>query len=202
MKLLRSGCCYRTGSGRKRRRGRGSSASDRDSGSGSEEVPASAAAVARQQQHPRRGRRSSGGSSNNGGSKRRQRATYRYEVVYRREEFSHDYLDQHGVQQQQQQSSLPSHPHAAAAFRHSLPEEAVPPRPPPKPLALLHQSTASADYSLLSNYGQLDELRFPPNGLANGWPLRPTGYDQVDHQPLYQNAGTIKEEQKGRSLVQ
>lgn len=41
----------------------------------------------------------------NGSSKRRQRrATYRYEVVYRREEFStHDYLDQYPEASNQQQ---------------------------------------------------------------------------------------------------
>ena len=159
MKLLRSACCYKSGSGQrnKRRRRRGSgSASDRDSVSGSEEASASVAVA-----NSRRG-------AGNGGSKRRQRATYRYEVVYRREEFSHDYLDQH-------------HHHRPLPEAAKEPEQQPPPRPPPKPLALLHQSTASAgDYSLLSNYGQID----------NVWPLRSTT-DQVDnhHQPLYQNAG-------------
>lgn len=169
MRLLRTCCACQS------RRGRGGH-SDRESVSGSETGAAVASAEA--VDHPRSSRRN-GGSG--GGSKRRQRATYRYEVVYRREEFSHDYLD-HPVQNR--------HP-----FRP--PEGEPPPDSQPPPVVPFQ----SADYSLLSNYGRLEDFHPPAlHSAVHCWEQQQQQYrlqpqlQQQQHsrysdQPLYQNFG-------------
>ena len=106
-----------------------------------------------------------------GGSKRRQRATYRYEVVYRREEFSHDYLD---------------HP-PTTDHRHPFrqPEGRRVDDSPPPPNVVAFQS---ADYSLLSNYGRLED--FHPTALRStvlGWQQQQPIQQHYTDQPLYQN---------------
>ena len=157
------GCCWHCAGDD---RGGGS---DRDSNevSGSEGRP---------EADPQRRRRYGGGSS----SKRR-RATYRYEVVYRREEFSHDYLD--GRPFRPEESPLVRHAPIAQPQLGPLPH---PPRPlPPSPdvvdsaAAFLRRS----DYSHLSNYaGHCDELHpHSATGLNLGW--RPF----QAHQPHYPN---------------
>ena len=121
--------------------------SDRESVSGSETGATEAV------DHQRRGSR---------GSKRRQRATYRYEVVYRREEFSHDYLD---------------HPPPPVQNHHPFrPPEGQPTADSQQPLA---------DYSLLSNYGRLEDFH-PPAVHCWEQQYRPPHYSD---QPLYQNFG-------------
>lgn len=108
------------------------------------------------------------------GSKRRQRATYRYEVVYRREEFStHDYLD-HPVQNRH-------------SFRTPEGGDQVDSQPPTLPFQ-------SADYSLLSNYGRLED--FHPTALhtaVRSWEQQQQQPFQSRYtdQPLYQNFGGI-----------
>lgn len=159
MRLLRS-CCVCHCKGRPKEGN-----SDRESVSGSE---TGAVAVAEGVDHPtvvatsRRHRN---------GSKRRQRATYRYEVVYRREEFStHDYLD-HPVQNR--------HP-----FRTPEGADQVDSQPPTLPFQ-------SADYSLLSNYGRLED--FHPTALHTAvrtWEQQQQPIQsRYTDQPLYQNFG-------------
>ncbi|XP_057379722.1 membrane-associated guanylate kinase, WW and PDZ domain-containing protein 1-like isoform X1 [Daphnia carinata] len=170
MRLLRTCCvcqCRRSNSNahRKRRRRRKSQSSERESVSGSE----TGGAVAEQRRTEavdQRARRTSSG----GGSKRRQRATYRYEVVYRREEFSHDYLDHPEAEDG----------HLPAVFR---------PVPEGQPSESQGVAFQSADYSLLSNYGRLEDFHPPALHTAvHSWQQQQQ-HSSYDDQPLYQNFG-------------
>lgn len=188
MRLLRTCCvcqCRRSNSGssssssnahRKRRRRRTSPGSERESVSGSE------TGVAEPHRTEAVDQRANSRRTNGGGSKRRQRATYRYEVVYRREEFSHDYLDRPEVEE--------NGGHVPPVFRP------VPEGQPTDSQALQLQSQVvpfqSADYSLLSNYGRLEEFHPPALHTAvHSWQQQrqPQQHSSHDDQPLYQNFG-------------
>lgn len=97
--------------------------------------------------------------------RRRRRATYRYEVVYRREEcFSADYLDHF----------RPAAITDSADVTDSQLRTAQP----------IQQTPAAPDYSLLSNYGRLEDL-------TSNWRTQES-YEEND-QPLYQNySGTFQ----------
>ncbi len=97
--------------------------------------------------------------------RRRRRATYRYEVVYRREEcFSADYLDHF-------RPAAITDGHISADVTDS---QLRPVQPTP----------AAPDYSLLSNYGRLEDL-------TSNWRTQES-YEEND-QPLYQNySGTFQ----------
>ena len=210
MRLLRTCCVCQCRSGssnsntrhhrkrRKRRKsGRGGGSSDRESVSGSETGGVSAVIAAAEQQQRRTeavDQRPSGGGSRRsgggGGSKRRQRATYRYEVVYRREEFSHDYLDHPEIEEQ----------------NHHLPGFRPVPEGQPtdsQPLQQQQQQPSvvvpfqSADYSLLSNYGRLEDFHPPAlHSAVHSWEQQqqpPQQHSCYNDQPLYQNfGGTIQ----------
>jgi len=204
MRLLRTCCVCQCRSGssprhhrkrRKRRKsGRHGGSSDRESVSGSETGGVGAVVAAAEQrteavdqQRPSGGSRRSGG-----GSKRRQRATYRYEVVYRREEFSHDYLDHPEIEEQVQN-------------HHHLPVFRPVPEGQPtdsQPLQQQQQQPSavvpfqSADYSLLSNYGRLEDFHPPAlHSAVHSWEQQQQRQPPQQHhscyndQPLYQNFG-------------
>lgn len=150
MRLLRTCCvcqCRSHSNGHRKRRRRKSHSEESVSGS---ETGGRRTEVVDQRADIRR--------TNGGGSKRRQRATYRYEVVYRREEFSHDYLDR--------------------------PENDVPVfRPEEQP-----QTAIAADYSLLSNYGRLEDFHPPALHTAvHNWQQQPQQHSSYNEQPVYQN---------------
>lgn len=107
--------------------------------------------------------------------RRRARATYRYEVVYRREEcFSADYLDHF------RPDGLTTDTTDSQQLRPSIQQQQLPLPPPP-----------TADYSLLSNYGRLEDVA-PSAGTVIGtsnWRTEES-YEDND-QPLYQNYSGI-----------
>ena len=97
-----------------------------------------------------------GGDRRRQSSSKRRRATYRYQVVYRREEFSHDYLD--GSQVFTPDDVVVDHPQTLAAPQLASVAPAIGDRSP--------------DYSHLSNYGYLGELgrcAAGVGGLGSGW---------------------------------
>lgn len=106
-----------------------------------------------------RHRRQSGDHVRN--SKRR-RATYRYEVVYRREEFSHDYLDHHP---------------ARFPLRIAAPDLSRAPSV---------RTNGHLIAAAQSNYGRFEEF-YPPVGLPGCF--EPIQVERQSQQPIYQNFG-------------
>lgn len=224
MRLLRTCCVCQCRSGsrsprhhrkrRKRRKsggggrhGGGGGSSDRESVSGSETggvvggaVVAAASAAAQHRAEAVDQQRTSGGGSrrSGGGSKRRQRATYRYEVVYRREEFSHDYLDHPEIDEEEEQ--VQNRHHQQLPVFRPVPEGQPTDSQPLQQQQQQQQPSAvvpfqSADYSLLSNYGRLEDFHPPAlHSAVHSWEQQQRQPPQQQHssyndQPLYQNFG-------------
>ena len=139
----------------------GGAASDPESNSGSD-LGNSSIHRTEESQRKQRKRRLHGGSS------KRRRATYRYEVVYRREEYTHD--DEYLPHFRPEENLVPVIRHPPVAQPQLAPPP-PPPRPVGSPAAALSagfrpdgSGFRNSNYSHLANYGNLEELH--PHG---GW---------------------------------
>ena len=164
----------------------GGAASDPESHSGSELGHPSIHPAEESQRKQRKQRRLHGGSS------KRRRATYRYEVVYRREEFTHD--DEYLPHFRPEENLVPVIRHPPVAQPQLAPP---PPPPPPRPIGTCPSSSSSSaaaaaaaaagitsgfrpdasgfrnpDYSHLANYGNLEELH--PHRGWHHYPQHPS----------------------------
>ena len=131
--MLLRGCCTQCSNG----------ASDPESTevSGSE---VGAVELRRQQRHQR--------------SSKRRRATYRYEVVYRREEFSHeDYLDSQPLNGFRLPEEARPQVITSSVERHRYPVLQQP-QQPIQPSVAVVATLPPSDYSHLSNYGRLEDF--------------------------------------------